>query len=206
MSSSASELEHEMLDIRSPSALLRHDADLASRGVSAGDVAAARGALAAVGAALEPEAPAADLRGRLLASFGRAGRFGIFADRLARLFDLTPEAAEALTAKLDADSGWMPFLVPGVEMIPVEAGPRCEGAVATLVRLQPGASFPEHVHRGEETMVLLDGGFREQGEGGEEAWRGDEVLREDGTEHTFVALPGRPCIAAAIVYGVADFK
>jgi putative transcriptional regulator len=206
MSHTAPELEHEVLDVRSPSALLRHDAELASRGVAARDVAATRGALASVGACLEPEAPAAGLRGRLLASFARGGRFGVFADRLARLYDLTPAAAEALTAKLEADSDWMPFLIPGVEMIPVECGPRCAGAVATLVRLQPGVVFPEHVHRGEETMVLLDGGFREEGDAGEEAWRGDEVLRQDGSEHAFVALPGRPCIAAAIVYGVADFK
>lgn len=206
MSDAAHPLEQEVLDILSPSALLRQDRAAAARGVPAGDLAAARGALAAVGASLAPEPPGGGLRARLLASFSRKGRYGIFADRLARLYDLTPEAAEALVAKLEDDTAWMPFLVPGVEMIPVECGPRCAGGVATVVRLQPGTTFPEHVHRGEETMVLLDGGFREAGEGGEEAWRGDEVLRTDGTEHAFVALEGRPCVAAAIVFGVADFK
>lgn len=154
----------------------------------------------------KPTPPDAALRTRLLASLGRPGTYGVFADRLARLFDLPLEEATALCASLESGEAWKPFLLPGVEMMPVTAGPKLAGAVATLVRLQPGAAFPEHTHRGEETMVVLDGGFREAAEGGAEVWRGEELSRGDGTDHTFVALPGRPCIAAAVITGYAEFR
>jgi anti-sigma factor ChrR (cupin superfamily) len=107
--------------------------------------------------------------------------------------------------RVEQPDAWAPFLIEGLEMIPVTAGPKCAGAIATLVRLQPGVRFPEHNHIGEETMLLLDGGFCET-DGGEEAWRGDEMFRGDGTGHAFVALPGVPCIAAAVIFGHADFR
>lgn len=154
----------------------------------------------------KPMPPDRAVKERLLASLGRPGTYGVFADRLARLFDLPLEAAATLCASLESGEGWKPFLLPGVEMMPVTTGPKYAGAIATLVRLQPGATFPEHAHRGEETMVVLDGGFRETAEGGAEVWRGEELSRGEGTEHTFVALPGRPCIAAAVITGYADFR
>ena len=116
--------------------------------------------------------------------------------------------AEKLAARLEDPAAWQPFIVEGVEMIPIEAGPKCAGAIATMVRLQPGARFPHHVHHGEETMFVLDGGFVEAGEASakEEAWRGDEVVRTDDTSHELVALPGVPCVSAVIIYGHADFS
>lgn len=197
----------ELLEVDAPSAIARRDAALTAKGLGAAELADAKTALVAVavGTPEAAKAPAA-LRDRVLASMKRTGRFGMFADRLARLFDVSVSDAEALCAKLETGAEWHPFLVPGVEMIPVAAGPKHAGTVATLVRIQPGASFPEHEHRGEETMFVLDGGFRETAEGGAEVWRGDELHREDGTGHAFVALPGTPCIAAAVVSGYADFK
>lgn len=155
-----------------------------------------------------PAAPPSSLRDRLLASQRRshAGKFGVFADRIARLFDLSLADAEALLARIEKPEAWAPFLVEGLEMIPVAAGPKCTGAIATLVRIQPGASFPEHAHHGDETMFVIDGGFREPSPDGEEVWRGDEVFRADGTEHALVALPGVPCIAAVLIIGHADFR
>lgn len=197
----------ELLEPRLPSALGRQDDALAAGGVPAAELAAAREAVAAIGAAAaEPTAPGADLRARLLGTFSRKGRYGIFADRVARLFDLSVEDAAALLARAEEGSAWMPFLVEGVDMIPVTTGPRRSGSIATLVRFRPGATFPEHDHRGEETMFVLEGGFRETAEGGDEVWRGDEIHRSDGTGHALLALEGVPCVAAVVIDGHADFR
>src|SRR5262249_38394006 len=125
---------------------------------------------------------------------------------LARLFEISIAEAERLAAQLEDPTAWQPFIVPGVDMIPVAAGAGFANAIASVARLSPGARFPQHVHPGGETMFLLDGGFREDGEDGAEVWRGDELLRGDGSGHAFVALEGGPCIAASLVLGGLDFK
>ncbi len=196
----------DLLQRRLPSAVARDDASLARAGVSDDDLAGTKDAVAAIGLATDAAAPPAALRDRVLASRARPGRYGIFADRIARLFDLPLADAEALMKRIEQPAAWSPFLVDGVEMIPVIGGAKCAGAIATLVRIRPGATFPEHAHRGDETMIVLDGGFREPAVAGEEVWRGDEIFRGDGTEHALEALPGVPCVAAVLILGHGDFK
>lgn len=199
----------ELLDVLPPTAVGRKDASLVARGVPAEELAGAKAAVVAV--ALDGETPStapppSNVRERLLSSMARGGRYGVFADKVARIFDLEVTVAAELVKKLEDESAWMPFIVAGVEMIPVEAGPKCANAIATFVRIAPGAKFPEHAHRGTETMFVLDGGFREVAEGGAEIWRGDELYKDDGTEHELLALPGRPCVAVSLVVGHADFR
>jgi quercetin dioxygenase-like cupin family protein len=196
----------DLLQRRLPSASLRDDAAFMTAGASAADLAATKDAVAAIGLTAPSAAPPPSVRDRLLASQQRGGRYGIFADRVARLFDLPIAEGEALMKRIEDPSAWNAFLVEGVEMIPVVGGPKCAGAVATLVRIQPGVTFPEHAHRGDETMLVLDGGFVEPGEGGDEVWRGDEVFRPDGSEHALRGLPGIPCVAAVLIYGYGDFR
>jgi quercetin dioxygenase-like cupin family protein len=206
VSDSSSGIE-TLLERRLPSAIARDDEALAKSGVPDGEIAAARNAFAALGLAeTRAEAPPARLKERLLASKQRGGKYGIFADRIARLFDLPIAEAEALMKKIEDPAAWTPFLVEGLEMIPVTGGPACKDAIATLVRIQPGTRFPDHAHVGSETMLVLDGGFHEPVDGGEEVWRGDEIHRENGTAHALVGLPGVPCVAAAVIFGHADFK
>ncbi len=200
----------DLLVSQLPSALFRNDAALASQGFETNEIRATKEAVAALaGLASVPQVPPSSLRDRIVFSSSRRGRYGLFADRIARLFDIAVEDAATLLARMETPDAWAPFLVAGVDMIPVEAGPRCKGAIATLVRFQPGVTFPEHVHRGVETMLVLEGGFREAAASGvapEEAWRGDELYRADGSAHALVTLEGVPCIAASLVVGYADFR
>lgn len=195
----------DLLERRLPSAIARDDDALRAAGVSDAELRETKDAIAALGL-LAPSRPGDGLRARLLASAARGGKYGRFADRIARLFDLDLATAEDLLARIEDDTTWMPFLVDGLELVPVPSGPRCEGAIATIVRFQPGTKFPAHVHAGEETMIVLDGGFREDVAHGEEVWRGDEIVRGDGSDHALVALPGVPCVAAVIIYGHTDFR
>lgn len=194
----------DLLEGTLPSAALRRDGALATAGFADAEIAATKGAIAALGRT-EAEAPPPALRGRILASARRPGKLGIFADRVSRLFDLPLAEAATLLAAVEEGSAWKPFLVDGLDAIPVVAGPRCAGAIATLVRIQPGGRFPDHAHRGVETTLVLDGGFREAGTASE-VWRGEEIVREDGSEHALEGLPGQPCIAAVLIAGHADIK
>lgn len=162
------------------------------------------GALAAA-AVSEPADASSELRARLMASRTRPGRYGIFADRIARLFDLPVESATALLDGLTKPEAWKPFLVEGTAIIPVETGPKCAGAIATFISVPPGVEFPRHVHRGVETTLVIDGGFVEPATKNE-TWRGEEITRDDGTDHSLVGLPGIPCIAAVLITGHADFQ
>lgn len=195
----------DLLERRLPSAVVRYDAEIVGAGVSEKALAATKEAVAAIGLTTTPSTAPPSVRERLLASAKRAGPFGPFSDRVARLFDLPLSEAQALMDRIADAEAWNAFLIDGLEMIPVLAGPACAGALATLVRIQPGVTFPDHAHRGDETMLVLDGGFVEPG-GGEEVWRGDEIFRPDGSDHALVALPGVPCVAAVLIFGYGDFR
>jgi len=169
----------------------------------AGSIETSRAAVA-LAAAAAAEAPSGGLRARLVGSVSRGGKFGIFADRLARLFDISIEAAEALVAKIEAGQSWKQGPAPGVEWLGVKAGPRLAGAVAAIGRLQPGARFPKHGHVGDETTLVMQGGFRDSS--GIEVERGEELYEAPGTEHDFVILDGEECIAAVIAVGGVEFR
>jgi hypothetical protein len=158
----------------------------------------------ALARALEPEAPKAELKARLVASVGRKGAYGIFADRVARLFDLPVDAAQALLEKLDEPAVWGPGFFDGMELIPVTAGKKYSGAIATFVKFRPGAHFPRHVHVGEEITLVMSGRLRDST--GIEIARGEELFEADGSEHEFFVPEGKDCIAAAIVHGYIDLK
>ncbi len=157
--------------------------------------------LAEVDAALEavvmgfdaPRAPwksvAANLEG------GR--RFSHLVPRLAALFDITPEAAIALTERVDTPAEWMEGPERGVWLMPVDAGARWKGFITTLLRLEPGAQLPSHTHGAEEQVLLLQGGYRDDPTG-QEFWRGALDVRAAGTSHSLTALEGMACLCASV--------
>jgi putative transcriptional regulator len=157
----------------------------------------------AVGMALARAAPPARLRERVLASMRGPGRYGLFADRVARLFDLTLDAAQRRLALLEGGAVWSPGPVEGIDFWPLRAGAGCSGAIATFVRAAPGVAFPRHAHVAEEISFVLDGGLRDST--GLEVWRGEELYKPPRSEHSFVALGDAPCIAATVAFDGIDF-
>jgi putative transcriptional regulator len=126
------------------------------------------------------------------------GRFAHFVPNLSELFDIPEQQVRGLLDPLLDPSAWQPGPAEGVELIPVEVGPKLQGAMAGFVRIQPGAVFPRHQHQGEELNLLLQGGFRENGR---DVWRGDLVREPDGSQHSQIGLPGIECIAATVLKG-----
>jgi putative transcriptional regulator len=151
-------------------------------------------AMRLVGVGLEaPKSPWAKVEQSL--SGGR--RFEHLVPRLAELFDVDLPAARALADAIDGGDGWGDGPAPGISLLPVAGGPRCEGFMTVLVRLEPGAQLPFHRHADREHVLVLEGGYRDD-QSGAEFWRGELDVREDGSAHSFTALEGVPCICASV--------
>ncbi len=132
---------------------------------------------------------------RLLAR-ARQGRLAYFTDQVAQLFDLSTTDAAELLRRAQANEGWEAGPDVGVEIMPVNAGPKVSECITALVRVAPGATFPWHPHLGPETVMVLEGGFRDSQ--GVEVWRGEVQQMPGDTEHDFVAFEGVGCVCAAV--------
>jgi quercetin dioxygenase-like cupin family protein len=179
-----------------PSALARGE-----RAVGVADVrelADGRAAAEALARAVPGEAAPSGLRARIAASAAGGGKYGRFADRLARLFDLDLEEAKRVLVRAEDPASFKPGPVPNTTWMFVKPGPRFAGGMAAIGRLAPGAFVPDHGHGSDETTLVLEGGFAEEGEGGQEVWRGDELYKGPGSVHAFRVVGDGPCVAAVI--------
>lgn len=153
------------------------------------------GSMSAVGLALPaPQLPWK----RVSAELEGSKRFAHQLAALAEHFDLSLDDAGALAARLDDASQWGEGPAPGVELLPVAAGPKWAGYVTTMVRIAPGAQLPLHTHGSREQVLVLEGGYRDD-QSGVEFWRGEVDVREQGTSHSFTALEGLACLCASVV-------
>ena len=124
-------------------------------------------------------APPSDVKARLLASTG-GGRFEKFADRMAKLLDVTIDRARELLGLIERPASWE-NPVPGISLIHFEGGPAYAAADCGFVRIAPGCKFPWHTHRGEEVSVILSGTMRDVD--GRVLGAGDELVHQQGTQH-----------------------
>jgi hypothetical protein len=154
------------------------------RDVSAGH------ALAQLSEALEPVAPAADARARLLAGIPAKGRFERFAEATAKLLDLGIEQAKALLDRLD-DASLFTDELPGISFFWCEGGPAVANAVRGFVRVKAGTAFPDHEHIGDEIVLVLQGSFVDSSRG-LRFHAGDSDTMKAGTSHDYFVPEGGP--------------
>jgi putative transcriptional regulator len=161
-------------------------------------------ALARLAFALPGVPPAAELRARVLADATAHGRFEAFAARVAALLGQPLELARALLDRIDVAASWEAGPAEGTALLHLPPGP--ELAADTLcgfVRVDPGVTFPLHRHRGDERVLVLQGGLRDRD--GTMLRRGEEASAAGGTEHDFVALPGPPLVYLVVLEKGVDF-
>jgi anti-sigma factor ChrR (cupin superfamily) len=89
---------------------------------------------------------------------------------------------------------WMPFR-PGLEILPLHGEPATAGASA-LLRYQPGAEVPEHLHEDAEYILVLSGSQTDQN-GCHTA--GNLVINAKGSRHSVVSQNG--CVVLAVWTG-----
>jgi quercetin dioxygenase-like cupin family protein len=177
-----------------PAAPLEHDPQ---RQVEADTVAEA---LTALAVALPSPGPRPDLRARLLAQAGGPARFAPFIDRLARMIDVAAEAARELLASIDRPESWLPSTAPNVRLIHLPGGPAVAGLDVGFVRITAGTPFPLHRHIGDEHVLVLQGSYRDST--GVSMRAGDMAHMLSGSEHHFIADPGRDLIYAVVFGGI----
>lgn len=158
---------------------------------------------AALAGALDPVPAPPGARDRLIAA-ATAGsrRFAPFVPALEQLFDLGADAVQAVLDRAAEASSWVASPLPGVELLHFDGGPRLEAADCGLVRLAPSTPFPDHDHLGDETVLLLQGGYLDAS--GTTYHPGDVHEMHPGERHSYVVLPDEPCIVAVVLYDGID--
>lgn len=146
---------------------------------------------------LEPLAPSATLRERVMASARAPGRLARFADKLAAMIDVTIDKAKELLDRAADASLWERDLVPGLDALWVEGGPAVAGCVRGFARLAAGAAFPVHTHLGEETTLVLEGAMIESG--GAVVRPGETLVMKAGDTHSYAAAGGGPDLVFFVV-------
>jgi putative transcriptional regulator len=155
-----------------------------------------------------PVTPSPAVKTRLMASIGApmpaagASRFEQFTTRLGKLFDVSVEHARELLGLVDRPASWEAAM-PGIGLVHFDGGPAYAAADCGFVRLEQGATFPRHTHRGEEVSLILSGQLRAVDSAGERIFSaGDELVQAEGSEHELVAVGGECVFAARAMNGI----
>jgi quercetin dioxygenase-like cupin family protein len=139
-------------------------------------------ALAELALAAVPLSPRSGGRARLMAHAFGPGRLGHYAEAVAEMLDLPPEAARALLDEVDVPASWTSEVPPPAQAFWVPGGPRAAQCVRGFVRIPAGESFPDHEHLGEERGLVLAGSFVDEALG-RTLRPGDTFTMPAGTRH-----------------------
>jgi anti-sigma factor ChrR (cupin superfamily) len=123
----------------------------------------------------------------------------------ARLLERVQAASTTVTKPIHAHQlidfsslAWAPSEYPGVSFHVLRQD-QATGTMTTLVKFQPGSTYPAHRHPEGEDCLVLQGGFRD-GRGQYRA--GDFVYYEPGSVHSdFEALAGDECVLLVVAHG-----
>jgi len=147
---------------------------------------------------LEPVEPSREARQRLIAAVAAPPlRYAPFFKRLTALLDLSDENVERVLGEVRNAAQWEPAL-PGVQLFHFAGGPAVAGADVGLVRIEPNHHFPNHRHRGEERLFVLEGGYVDSS--GREYRPGDLHVMASGTSHSY-RVSAQGLLAAVVLYG-----
>lgn len=147
----------------------------------------------------------AQLRARLLEETARAPeRYAPLARAVGELYDLPREEAWALLQRSAEPRAWKFAGLPGIKKMAIEAGPRCRGAQAYLVRFAAGRRFPEHRHDGLEQVLILAGSYTE--DSGRNYATGDFHVMQPHSAHAFTIAEDEDCVAATLLQGSLNFR
>jgi quercetin dioxygenase-like cupin family protein len=153
---------------------------------------------------LRPIPPSARSRERLLTTICRKPvRLLPFLERLSELFDLGLDPLQEVLVEVDDPERWRPGPLPGTLLFHLEGGPRRAGADCGLVQLAPGFALPRHRHLGDERVLVLEGGYRE--DTGRVFLPGDVHHMPRGTLHGYRVFDDGPCLCALVLYEGVEF-
>jgi putative transcriptional regulator len=153
-------------------------------------------------AGLTPVTPSGDLRADILGDARPEARFLDLSEQVATLMDVSTDRAISRLAGIDDEQSWEQGPFAGIDLYHLDGGPAVSDAIVGFVRIEPGAAFPEHEHLGTETVLVLQGAYRDSD--GVVYRRGDQNIKAAGSSHDFEALEGPPLIYLVVAFeGVA---
>lgn len=165
-----------------------------------GDPRELESVLVALAVSVGVEAPPETLKARLIAAATTGPtRYAPLFDDLARLFDLGVDAVVRLLERADSESEWEPGPHPSIRLFHLQPGPSLASADAGFVRMPAGFEWPGHRHSAAEKVLILEGGYRDNG--GHLYRAGDIHEMAAATEHSFVVLPDTPLVFAVVLHG-----
>jgi hypothetical protein len=138
---------------------------------------------------LEPLAPPAELRERLLQSLRGPERFTPFAPDIARGFGLTADAVRAALQRIVEPDVWQPAILPGSWFTATDA---LRQARTVISRLPAGTRIPMHRHAGRELTYVLDGELLEDGV--KQLGPGDLLEMNAGSRHALDVAESGECL------------
>jgi len=146
-------------------------------------------------------APTARGKGRLVQAVGTLPlKFAPFYDSLCSLWDLPEQGVVAELTRAKDPNEWRFAGLPGLRVMHVRGGESVTRARVVLAEFGEGLRFPTHRHTAPETVLVLQGAYRDSD--GVCKGPGDLHHMGEGSEHSFRVLPGGPCIAASVQFGV----
>lgn len=149
------------------------------------ELAAIRSTLALLPYSLPSVSPALHLKARLF-------------ERVRASSAAVSEPVHALFVMDFSSLSWQPSGYPGVSFH-VLRHDQATGTITTLVKFQPGCTYPAHRHLGGEDCLILQGGFRDRRG---EYRAGAYVYYEPGSVHyDLQALEGNECILFVVAHG-----
>jgi quercetin dioxygenase-like cupin family protein len=127
-------------------------------------------------------------------------RYAPFFGRLSALWQ-APEALvlRELTRAKDPNN-WSLSVLRGLKTFDVVLDTAARGAQAHLLHFAPGLHFPKHRHRGPESVLVLEGAYRDHS--GLEVHAGETQSMPANSEHELRILGNTPCVAAVLEHGV----
>ncbi len=110
-----------------------------------------------------------------------------------------PDPLSGYVGRRIAEIKWQP-LGMGVKQAVLETS---EDATARLLYIPAGAQMPDHSHRGLELTLVLDGAFADEND---YFTKGDVEIADGSTNHTPIAMDGKPCICLAVTEAPLRFR
>lgn len=176
------------------------EAAIAASPALAAELAELEGIVVDVALAEPPIAPSPDARARLLDAVAGEDRFAPLFAKIAAAAALGLDSVrKSMRRALDL-STWVPGPMPGIELFHFEDA---VGADVGLVRFTPGLTFPMHEHGGDETMIVLEGGYTDLVTGVHYG-PGDVQRSGPGTRHALRADADAPLCFAIVL--TADIR
>jgi hypothetical protein len=135
-------------------------------------------------------APDPQIRRRLLEALSGSERYSLFADDVARAFEVNVESARSALRRISDESAWRPAGFPGSRVL---VSPELAANGTVIAYLPVGMSIPVHGHAERELTFVLDGELLDDAQ--QRFGAGELLDMQVGTEHAIRVVGEHACLA-----------